>query len=104
MNSEDLLLDLHYLSMFLAIVIPLYYWYVRKDRQSMVLKVARGVRIVNAILYFGAFLFALELFWGEHLVTSAPFLLSLLLISYLLVRRWAPDIVSTKRLNSNIKA
>jgi hypothetical protein len=90
MNSEDFLLNLHYLSMFLAIVIPLYYWYVRKDRESMVLRIARGVRIVNAILYFGAFLFALELFWGEHLVTSAPFLLSLLLISYLLVRRWAP--------------
>jgi hypothetical protein len=31
MNSEDLLLDLHYLSMFLAIVVPLYYWYVRED-------------------------------------------------------------------------
>jgi len=31
MNSEDLLLNLHYLSMMLAIVIPLYYWYVRED-------------------------------------------------------------------------
>jgi hypothetical protein len=90
MNSEDLLLNLHYLSMVLAIVIPLYYWYVRRDRQSMVLKAARGVRIVNAVFYLGAFLFSVELFWDDNLVPSIPFLLALLTISYLLARRWAP--------------
>jgi hypothetical protein len=88
--TDDLLLDLHYLSIALAIVIPLYYWYGRKDRQSVVLKVARSIRILNGILYFGAFLLALEVFWDGHLIASTPFLLSLLLISYLLVRRWAP--------------
>jgi len=90
--TDDLFLDLHYLSIVLAVVIPLYYWYVRKDRQSMVLKVARGVRIVNAILYFGAFLFALELFWDDNLIPSIPFLLTLLTISYLLGRRWAKEV------------
>jgi hypothetical protein len=90
MNSEDLLLNLHYLSMVLAIVIPLYYWYVRKDRQSVVLKVARGVRVLNGLLYLAAFFYCVELFWGGNLVPSIPFLLALLTISYLLVRRWAP--------------
>jgi hypothetical protein len=45
--TDDLFLDLHYLSIVLAIVIPLYYWYGRKDRQSVVLKVARGVRVMK---------------------------------------------------------
>jgi hypothetical protein len=76
--------------MFLAIVVPLYYWYVIKDRQSVVLKVARGVRVLNGLLYLAAFFYAAELFWGEYLVPSIPFLLALLTISYLLVRRWAP--------------
>ena len=90
MNSEDLLLNLHYLSMVLAIVIPLYYWYVRKDRQSVVLKVARGVRVLNGLLYLAAFFYSAEFSCGEYLVPSIPFLLSLLTISYLLLRRWAP--------------
>jgi hypothetical protein len=88
--TNDLFLDLHYLSITLAIVIPLYYWYVRKDRQSVVLRLARGVRVINGILYLAAFFYAAEFFWGEYLVPSIPFLLALLTISYLLVRRWAP--------------
>jgi hypothetical protein len=88
--TNDLLLDLHYLSIALAIVIPLYYWYVRKDRQSAVLRVARGIRALNGLLYLAAFFYAAEFFWDEYLVPSIPFLLALLIISYLLVRRWAP--------------
>jgi hypothetical protein len=88
--TDDLFLDLHYLSIVLAVVIPLYYWYGRKDRQSVVLKVARGVRVINGLLYLAAFFYCVELFWGENLVPSIPFLLALLTISYLLVRRWAP--------------
>ena len=90
MLTDDLFLDLHYLSIVLAIVIPLYYWYVRKDRQSVVLRVARGVRVLNGLLYLAAFFYAAEFFWDEYLVPSVPFLLALLIISYLLVRRWAP--------------
>lgn len=90
MLTDDLLLDLHYLSIVLAIVIPLYYWYVLKDRQSVVLRVARGVRVMNGLLYLAAFFYAAEFFRGEYLVPSIPFLLALLTISYLLVRRWAP--------------
>ena len=89
MLTDDLFLDLHYLSIVLAIVIPLYYWYVRKDRQSVVLNVARGVRVINGLLYLAAFTYAAELFWGENLVAAIPFLLALLTISYLLVRRWS---------------
>jgi hypothetical protein len=88
--TDDLFLDLHYLSIVLAVVIPLYYWYGRKDRQSMVLKVARGVRVLNGLFYLAAFFYCVELFWGDNLVPSIPFLLALLTISYLLVRRWAP--------------
>jgi hypothetical protein len=88
--TNDLFLDLHYLSIVLAIAVPLYYWYVRKDRQSMVLSVARGVRVINGLLYLAAFFYAAEFFWGDYLVPSIPFLLALLTISYLLVRRWAP--------------
>ncbi len=90
MLTDNPLLDLHYLSIVLAIVIPLYYWYVRKDRQSVVLRVARGIRVLNGLLYLAAFFYCVELFWGEYLVPSIPFLLALLTISYLLVRRWAP--------------
>ena len=90
MLTDNPLLDLHYLSIVLAIVIPLYYWYVRKDRQSVVLKVARGVRVINGLLYLAAFFYCVELFWGENLVPAVPFLLALLTISYLLVRRWEP--------------
>ena len=90
MLTDDLFLDLHYLSIVLAVVIPLYYWYGRKDRQSMVLKVARGVRVLNGLFYLAAFFYCVELFWGDNLVPSIPFLLALLTISYLLVRRWAP--------------
>ena len=90
MLTDNLLLDLHYLSIVLAIVIPLYYWYVRKDRQSVVLRVARGVRVMNGLLYLAAFFYAAEFFWDEYLVPSIPFLLALLIISYLLLRRWAP--------------
>ena len=90
MLTDDLFLDLHYLSIVLAIVIPLYYWYVRKDRQSVVLRVARGVRLINGLLYLAAFFYAAEFFWVENLVPSIPFLLAILTISYLLVRRWAP--------------
>jgi hypothetical protein len=88
--TDNPLLDFHYLSIFLAIVIPLYYWYVRKDRQSVVLKVARGVRVINGLLYLAAFFYAAEFFWSDYLIPSIPFLLALLIISYLLVRRWAP--------------
>jgi hypothetical protein len=88
--TNDLFLDLHYLSIALAIVIPLYYWYVRKDRESAVLKVARGIRVLNGFLYLAAFFYAAEFFWDEYFVPSIPFLLALLIISYLLVRRWAP--------------
>ena len=90
MLTNDLLLDLHYLSIVLAIVIPLYYWYVRKDRQAVVLRVARGVRVLNGLLYLAAFFYCVELFWDKNLVPSIPFLLALLTIFYLLVRRWAP--------------
>ena len=90
MPTNDLILDLHYLSIVLAIVIPLYYWYVRKDRESAVLRLARGVRVINGLLYLAAFFYAAEFFWGEYLVPSIPFLLALLTISYLLLRRWAP--------------
>ncbi len=90
MLTDDLLLDLHYLSIVIAIVIPLYYWYVRKDRQSAVLRVARGIRVLNGLLYLAAFFYAAEFFWDEYLVASIPFLLALLTISYLLLRRWAP--------------
>ncbi len=90
MLTDDLFLDLHYLSIVLAIVIPLYYWYWCKDRQSVVLKVVRGVRVLNGLFYLAAFFYCVELFWGENLVPSIPFLLALLIISYLLVRRWAP--------------
>jgi hypothetical protein len=89
MDSENLFLDLHYLSIVLAIVVPLYYWYVRKDRQSVVLKVARGVRAVNGIFYFVATGYTLEVFWND-LQLGMPLILALLIISYLLVRRWAP--------------
>ena len=89
MLTDDLFLDLHYLSIVLAVVIPLYYWYGRKDRQSVVLKVARGVRVVNGLLYLAAFFYAAEFFWDEYLVPAIPFLLALLTISYLLVRRWS---------------
>jgi hypothetical protein len=88
--TDDLFLDLHYLSIILAIVIPLYYWYVRKDRQSVVLRVARGVRVTNGLFYLAAFFYAAELFWGENLVPAIPFLLALLTVTYLLVKRWAP--------------
>jgi hypothetical protein len=88
--TDDLFLDLHYLSIVLAVVIPLYYWYGRKDRQSVVLKMARGVRVLNGLFYLAAFFYCVELFWGENLVPSIPFLLALLTISYLLIRRWAP--------------
>ena len=54
MLTDDLLLDLHYLPIVLAVVIPVYYWYGRKDRQSVVLRVARGVRVINGIFYFVA--------------------------------------------------
>ncbi len=90
MLTDNLFLDLHYLSIILAIVIPLYYWYVRRDRHSAVLRVARGVRAINGLLYLAAFFYAAEFFWGEYLVPSIPFLLTLLIIAYLLVRRWAP--------------
>ena len=90
MLTDNLLLDLHYVSIVLAIVIPLYCWYVRKDRQSTILRVARGVRVINGLMYLAAFFYAAEFFWGEYLVPSIPFLLALLIISYLLVRRWAP--------------
>ena len=90
MPTNDLFLDLHYLSIALAIIIPLYYWYVRKDRQSAVLRVARGIRVLNGFLYLAAFFYAAEFFWDEYFVPSIPFLLALLIISYLLVRRWAP--------------
>ncbi len=90
MLTDDLFLDLHYLSIVLAIVIPLYYWYGRKDRQSVVLKVARGVRVINGLLYLAAFFYCVELFWGENLVPAVPFLLALLTVTYLLVKRWAP--------------
>ena len=96
MLTDDLLLDLHYLSIVLAIVIPLYYWYGRKDRQSVVLKVARGVRVLNGLFYLAAFFYCVELFWGENLVPSIPFLLALLTISYLLIRRWAPKQAGVK--------
>jgi hypothetical protein len=88
--TDDLFLDLHYLSIILAIVIPLYCWYVRKDRQSVVLRVARGVRVTNGLFYLAAFFYAAELFWGENLVPAIPFLLALLTVTYLLVKRWAP--------------
>ena len=90
MLTDNLILDLHYLSIVLAIVMPLYYWYVRKDRQSAVLRVARGIRVLNGFLYLAAFFYAAEFFWDEYFVPSIPFLLALLIISYLLVRRWAP--------------
>ncbi len=96
MLTDDLFLDLHYLSIVLAIVIPLYYWYGRKDRQSVVLKVARGVRVINGLLYLAAFFYAAEFFWGENLVPAIPFLLALLTISYLLVKRWAPKHAGVK--------
>ena len=89
MLTDDLFLDLHYLSIVLAIVIPLYYWYVRKDRQSVVLRVARAVRIINGIFYFVATGYALEVFWND-LELGMPLIIALLIISYLLVRRWAP--------------
>jgi hypothetical protein len=88
--TDNLILDLHYLSIVLAIVIPLYCWYVRKDRESAVLRLARGVRVINGLLYFAAFFYAAEFFWDEYLVPSIPFLLALLTISYLLLKRWAP--------------
>ena len=87
--TGDLFLDLHYLSIILASLVPLYYWYVRKDRDTVVLKVCRGVRIANAIFYIGAFFFTLELFWDE-LQLGLPLLVALPVISYLLARRWAP--------------
>ena len=65
MLTDDLFLDLHYLSIVLAIVIPLYYWYGRKDRQSVVLRVARGVRVINGIFYFVATGYTLEVFWND---------------------------------------
>ena len=89
MLTDDLFLDLHYLSIVLAVVIPLYYWYGRKDRQSVVLKVARGVRVLNGLFYLAAFFYCVELFWVENLVPAIPFLLALLTISYLLMRRWS---------------
>ena len=90
MLTDNLFLDFHYFSIVLAIVIPLYYWYVRMDRQSMVLRIARGIRVLNGLLYLAGFFYCVELFWGENLVPAVPFLLALLTISYLLVKRWAP--------------
>ena len=89
--TDDLFLDLHYLSVVFAILVPLYYWYVREDRQSVVLKIARGVRVINGLLYLAAFFYAVELFWVENLVPAMPFLLMLLITSYLLLKRWAPQ-------------
>ncbi len=100
MLTDDLFLDLHYLSIVLAIVIPLYYWYGRRDRQSVVLRVARGVRVLNGLLYLAAFFYCMELFWGENLVPAIPFLLALLTVTYLLVKRWAPKQVRVKARNS----
>ena len=89
MLTDNLLLDLHYVSIVLAIVIPLYCWYVRKDRQSTILRVARGVRVINGIFYFVATGYTLEVFWND-LELGMPLIIALLIISYLLVRRWAP--------------
>ena len=94
MQANDLFLNLHYLSIVLTITIPLYYWYIKRDRNSVVLKVARGVRILNALFYFAAFFYTLEVFWND-LMLGMPLLIALPLMSYLLARRWAPRITST---------
>ena len=87
--TDDPILDLHYLSIILATLVPLYYWHVRKDRNSVVLKVCRGVRVVNALFYAAAFFYVLDLFWND-IQLGMPLLIAMPVISYLLARRWAP--------------
>jgi hypothetical protein len=87
--TGDLFLDFHYWSIIVASLVPLYFWYVRKEQDSVVLKVCRGVRLVNALFYAAAFFLALELFW-EELELGMPLLIALPIITYLLARRWAP--------------
>jgi hypothetical protein len=87
--TGDLFLDFHYWSIIVASLVPLYYWYVRKERDSVVLKVCRGVRLVNALVYAAGFVFLIEVFW-EDLWFGVPMLSIMLVITYLLARRWAP--------------
>ncbi len=89
MTTDDLLLYGHYLSVVLSIVIPLYYWYVKKLRDSKIFKVARAVRILNAVFYLYAITVLLEVFWDE-LPLGLELMGVLLLFAYLLARRWAP--------------
>lgn len=89
MTTDDLLLYGHYLSVVLAIVIPLYYWYVKKERDSKVFKIARAVRIANAIFYLYGITFLLEVFWDE-LPLGLEMVALFALFAYLLARRWAP--------------
>jgi hypothetical protein len=88
--TDDLLINLHYFSIIFATLVPLYYWYIRRERDSVVVKVCRGIRVLNALFYAVAFLFVLELFWNE-LELGMPLLIAMPVISYVLARRWAPS-------------
>lgn len=91
MTIDDLLLYGHYVSVVLSIVVPLYYWYVKKLRDSKIFKIARAVRIANAIFYLYAITFLLEVFWDE-LPLGLELIGVLLVLAYLLARRWAPKV------------
>jgi len=52
--TGDLFHDFHCFSIVLSSVVLLYYWSVRKDRQSVVPRVARGIRTLNAVLNLSA--------------------------------------------------
>ncbi len=89
MITGDLVLDIHYTSIVLAIIVPLYYWYWKKERNSPVLKVARAVRVVNAALYLAAAVYALDFFWNE-IDLGLWLIVAMVVVAYLLARRWAP--------------
>jgi hypothetical protein len=77
------------LSLIGSIFLPLYLWHFRKVRESKIFKVARGVRMVFAVIIL---LVAVVMFFksdklnGEFIGETA----GRLFVAYLLIRRWAP--------------
>lgn len=93
--TDDLLLNLHYLSIVLAILVPLYYWYIKRDRVSPIYRIARFVRIANALIYLAAVVYMVEIFWDEFPL-GLDMTAVMIIFSYLLSRKWAPKSLSAK--------
>lgn len=89
MLTDDPFLDLHYASIVLATVVPLFYWFVLKKRQSHLYRIARGIQLLNAIFYIAGTYYVYELFWND-LELGWPLTIVMPLIAYLLAKRWAP--------------